>query len=204
MTAHDPEEAYEYVSNDPIEENTNNGDILERIRPIFTQLVRTCRSQGTFYFPAMIAQGSLEDPYLFAWTNLEELKYFALSLYKASVLFTSLTDNCGDDNNSNNDDDEHDERTSASISLSDLEFPVPDNGYLWSAPGAREFFRRRELQLRDPATVERSQYIRDSGLWISDIVGGKGKVSPAHRRRAWMSLGPFLGYIAGVDIAWAK
>lgn len=195
MIAHDPEEAYDNISNDLIEENTSSEDILERIRPIFTHLVRTCRAQGAFFFPAMIAQGSLEDPYLFAFTNLEELKYFALSLYKASALFTNLTHN--HDNNTN---DKHD----ASISLSELEFPVPDNGYLWFSPGAREFFRRCELQQRDPVKIERSRYIRDSGPWISDIVGGKAKVPLAHRRRAWMSLGPFLGYIAGVDLSSAK
>lgn len=203
MTAHDPEEAYDNISNDPTD--TNNEDILERVRPIFTHLVRTCRTQGAFYFPAMIAQGSLEDPYLFAFTNLEELKYFALSLYKASILFTNLTHNhdnsSGSSNNNSNSGDKHDD---ARISLSELEFPVPDNGYLWFAPGAREFFRRRELQLRDPAKKERSRYIRDSGPWICDIVGGRAKVSPAQRRRAWMSLGPFLGYIAGVDLSSAK
>lgn len=198
MTAHDPEDVYEdSISNNQTEETPNNEDILERIRPIFSHLVRTCRAQGVFYFPAMVAQGSVEDPYLYAWTNLEELKYFALSLYKASTLFTNLTaDNCGGGN---------DKQQNASISLSDLQFPVPDNGYLWFAPGAREFFRRRELQLRDPVKIERSRYARDCGPWICDIVCGKAKVWPAHRRRAWMSLGPFLGYIAGVDLqSWAK
>lgn len=33
------------------------------------------------------------------------------------------------------------------LSISDLEFPLPDGGYLWDAPGTREFYRRYRAQV---------------------------------------------------------
>ncbi|KAH8700609.1 hypothetical protein BGW36DRAFT_132549 [Talaromyces proteolyticus] len=177
-------------------ENINGDDIIDHIRPIFTRLVRTCRAQGVLYYPAMLAQGGIDDPLVYAWVNLEELKYFALTLYKVSVIFAKLS-NDGD----NMLDDYEDDGNSSILSLDDLQFPVPDNGYLWSTPGVREFFRRRELQHRDPATASKTSAPGDAEPWISEILGEKAKgFSRAQKRKAWMSLGPFLGYLVGVDL----
>lgn len=183
-------------------EEAGPDDALLRVRPIFTRLVRTCRAQGVFHFPTMIAQNRADDPWVYRSTNLEELKYFALTLFKVSVLFSRLV---------SDDDDEDSENV---LSLSDLDFPLPDNGYLWAAPSIRELFCRRERQLRDPATRKTGDSRPSAGTdhghnqttpWISELFGNKinkkSQMSRAERRRAWMRLGLWLGYLAGVDPA---
>ncbi|KAL1970538.1 hypothetical protein VTN77DRAFT_4182 [Rasamsonia byssochlamydoides] len=154
----------------------------------------------------MLSQGRRpENPIIYAWTLLEEMKRFALTLYKVNVLFSRLV---GDDHHHNDNGNEKLEL----LSLSDLQFPLPENGYLWSAHPIREWFRRRELQLRDPVvriTKRRDvdpptpappvRYTRDEEPWICDIFGQADMKSKAERRRAWMRLGPWLGFLAGMD-----
>lgn len=182
-------------------------DVLLSVKPIFARLVRTCRTQGLLYYPSMLAQGRADDPIIYAWTLLEETKLFALTLFKVNVLFSRLV---GDVNKNGNDDDNKLEV----LSLSDLQFPLPDNGYLWSAHPIREWFRRRELQLRDPVIVPTKRrdgqvdhhqpprdYNRDEDPWICDIFASSSSSSASkiERRRAWMRLGPWLGFLAGMD-----
>jgi hypothetical protein len=217
---------------DDDDDNDDGEDILllQRVRPIFSRLVRSCRAQGLLYCPAMLAQIRPDDPIIYAWTMLEETKLFALTLYKVNVLFSRLLNTNNNTYPNNNDDDDNDEDNDLeTLSLSDLQFPLPDSGYLWSCYPIREWFRRRELQLRDPPVTiggnnkrkrkgkqKRSDGDGDSDdmdydeelsspPWISDIFGrvdhnrNSSTKAAARRRRAWMRLGPWLGFLAGMD-----
>ncbi|KAL2007887.1 hypothetical protein VTN00DRAFT_7869 [Thermoascus crustaceus] len=57
-------------------------EVLNRIRPILTSLIETCRAKGLFFYPAMLAQCRPDDPIIYSWTHIEEAKRFALALFK--------------------------------------------------------------------------------------------------------------------------
>lgn len=153
-------------------------EVLNRVRPILTSLIETCRAKGLFFYPAMLAQCRPDDPIIYSWTHIEEAKRFDLALFKVSVLFSSLID---------------DEEDYSPLLLSDLQFPLPDNGYLWGSRPIREWCRRRDLQLKDGAGTE--------DQWISRIfeeARSKGD-RKAQQRRAWLRMGAWLGFLAGVE-----
>ncbi|KAF5015668.1 hypothetical protein F66182_12911, partial [Fusarium sp. NRRL 66182] len=57
-------------------------DVLDRIYPIFTRLVDTCRVQRLLHYPSMLSQIHADDPLVFKFNASEEFKYFALTLFK--------------------------------------------------------------------------------------------------------------------------
>ncbi|KAL1999979.1 hypothetical protein VTN02DRAFT_3723 [Thermoascus thermophilus] len=154
--------------------------VLKRVRPILTSLIETCRARGLFFYPAMLAQARPDDPVIYTWTHVEEAKRFALILFKASVLFSRLVDG---------------EEDFSPLSLSDLQFPLPDNGYLWGARPIREWCRRRDLQLKDGARTE-----EEEGQWISRIFEeARSNGDRKALRRAWLRMGAWLGFLAGIE-----
>lgn len=226
MTAYE----YNYVFSDSSAGYHDNDDILDRIYPIFTHLVCTCRAQGVLNYAAMIAKTRKDDPLVYQFNSLEEFKYFALTLYKVDNMISKLM-LLSEDEDGDKDGQAADQDTSKSLSkqhsrlsISDLQFPLPVSNYLFEAPGIREFLRRRERQCRDPSTSshiygaimanDQSTFMnRELNPWICDILGHAGaapstpssstikndKQQKRLRRKAWMSLGPWLGYLVGMD-----
>ncbi|GAD92516.1 conserved hypothetical protein [Paecilomyces variotii No. 5] len=148
--------------------------LLDRVRPILASLIETCLVQGLFFYPTMLARGSPDDPIIYSWVRTEEAKRFSLTLFKISHLFSSVT---GDD---------------ARLSLSDLRFPLPDNGFLWGPrPSIHDWWRRRDLRLKNPAETE--------DRWISHVFEEARARGKAAERRAWLRMGSWLSFMAGIE-----
>lgn len=186
-------------------------DVLDSIYPIFTRLVGTCRVQRILHYPSMLSQIHADDPLVYKFSASEEFKYFALTLFKVDNILSKLMQL------GKNGDESYVETTA--LSISELQFPPPINNYLWETDGIREVLRRRARQCRDPSrssdiynaimTDDRETALnRQSNPWICDILGPveqesggmQGKMNVKRKRKAWMSLGPWLGYLVGLDI----
>ncbi|OKL59495.1 hypothetical protein UA08_05277 [Talaromyces atroroseus] len=210
MTAHDGANEFDH-DNDNDDENETD---IHRIHSIFTHLARTCRAQGVLHYPAMLAQISIDDPIVFKFTNVEEFKCFALTLFKVDHLLSPLILL---DSQRPGQEEQQQERNNNRLSISDLQFPLPDSGYLHESPSIREFLRRRERQARDPSvsSTRKSAIVADDrkammdrkkNPWICDILGcalTTAEVDNVEQRKqkqkAWLRLGPWLGYIGGLD-----
>lgn len=193
------------------DEDEEEEDVLDRIYPIFTRLVDTCRVQRILHYPSMLSQIHADDPLVYKFSASEEYKYFALTLFKVDNILSKLIQLGRDDLNNN--DDKPDVGYTA-LAISDLQFPPPVNNYLWEADGIRELLRRRTRQCRDPsrssvvytavmADDRETSLNRELNPWICDILGPAAKdgkqLGKKKRRKAWMSLGPWLGYLVGLD-----
>ncbi|KAF4216786.1 hypothetical protein CNMCM8980_006014 [Aspergillus fumigatiaffinis] len=97
-------------------------DLYVRCRSMLHAVTTTCITGGLFSYAKMRAQIEPTDSLLFSWTYAEEVKRLALSIYKLNVQFGT-----------------------GMLKLSDLQFPLPDSGYLWDAQGSKEFYRRRTI-----------------------------------------------------------
>ncbi|KAJ9231836.1 transcriptional regulator family: C2H2 zinc finger and Fungal Specific TF [Paecilomyces variotii] len=163
------------IAGPPPREEDSTEALLDRVRSILTSLIETCLVQGLFFYPSMLARGCPDDPIVYAWARTEEAKRFSLTLFKVSNLFSGVT---GDD---------------ARLSVSDLRFPLPDNGFLWGPrPSIHDWWRRRDLRLKNPAETE--------DRWISDIFEeARAQGEKAGERRAWLRMGCWLGFMAGVE-----
>lgn len=226
LTAEDYTEVF--ASNkDKNEDGDNNDeggeaeeDVLDRIYPIFTRLVDTCRVQRLLHYPSMLSQIHADDPLVFKFNASEEFKYFALTLFKVDNIYSKLIQfGKNTVRNSNDMASEQDDSGYTPLAISDLQFPPPVNNYLWEADGIRELLRRRARQCRDPtrssdvynaimADDRETSLNRETNPWISDILATasagdealqKEKSLERKRRKAWMSLGPWLGYLVGLD-----
>jgi hypothetical protein len=120
-----------------IREATSN--LQERCSSLLRALTTTCIAGGLFSHERMRAQIHPSDSMLFAWTYIEETQRLALALFKVNTLFRT-----------------------GMLRVEDLEFPLPENGYLWDAPETRDFYGRYHAQLESGA------YARDPPL-ICDI-----------------------------------
>jgi hypothetical protein len=97
----------------------------------------------------MRAQIQPTDSMLFAWTYVEETQRLALALFKVNTLFqTSM------------------------LRVEDLEFPLPENGYLWDAPETRDFYSRYHAQLESGAYASNRPLICDIFRDVEN--GGRG------------------------------
>ncbi|EFQ99573.1 hypothetical protein MGYG_02585 [Nannizzia gypsea CBS 118893] len=107
---------------------------------LLTSLVHTCLHQGLFSYPSIIAQFKPGDePDVFIWLGIEEVKRFALALYKISKIYYTLGDKIHDhgleahqlrEKQPNNCSSNAPNRV---LSLTDLQFGVPDSDSLWNA-----------------------------------------------------------------------
>ncbi|EED16866.1 conserved hypothetical protein [Talaromyces stipitatus ATCC 10500] len=195
-------------------------DVLDRIYPIFTRLVCTCRVQRILYYPSILSQIREDDPLVYKFSAAEELKYFALTLFKVDNILSKLMHLDQVPDTSSDVGGGH-----VPLSISELQFPPPVNNYLWETDGIREWLRRRARQCRDPsrsshiygaimANDRRTVLNRELNPWICDILGSGHVDGQAGnelqmattakklggRRRAWMGLGPWLGYLVGLDV----
>lgn len=177
------------IAGTPSEGEESSEIPLERIRPILTCLIETSLAQGLFYYPAILARGSPDDPIIFAWIRTDEAKRFSLTLFKVSILFSSIA---GDDDDRDDTHDQH-HRRRGKLSISDLQFPLPDNGFLWgSRPNIHEWWRRRDLRCKNPADTD--------DRWISDIFAdARARGGKAEERRAWLRMGAWLGFLVGIE-----
>lgn len=215
VTAND----YTEVFGSDEDEEEDEEDVIDRIYPIFTRLVETCRVQRILHYPSMLSQIHADDPLVYKFSASEEFKYFALTMFKVDNILSKLIQ-LGRNN------DDKPEGGYTALSISDLQFPPPINNYLWEADGIRELLRRRTRQCRDPARSSdvysavmaddrETSLNRELNPWICDILGpaasaeskdsgemqGKNNNTLGRKRRkAWMSLGPWLGYLVGLDV----
>jgi hypothetical protein len=118
-------------------------DLYVRCRSMLHAVTTTCITGGLFSYAKMRAQIEPTDSLLFSWTYAEEVKRLALSIYKLNVQFGT-----------------------GMLKLSDLQFPLPDSGYLWDAQGSKEFYRRYNVLVASGNCVDGCLYViysRDIG-----------------------------------------
>lgn len=236
ITANDDEDEDEDKDKEKEKRWHKELDVLDCVYPIFTRLVSTCRIQQMLYYPSMLAQIHDGDALSYKFTASEEFKYFALTLFKVDSILSHLmqldhpvretTETSSNNNNKTN-------AYGGSLSISELQFPLPASNYLWEANGIREWLRRRARQCRSPTQFpdmynamlsnDRERALdRTVHPWICDILrpvmtehssGNQAQTVSSQisltiepnsvkklRRKAWMRLGPWLGYLVGVDV----
>ncbi|QKX59535.1 uncharacterized protein TRUGW13939_06669 [Talaromyces rugulosus] len=101
---------------------------------LLVALVHNCLKRNMFFYPSMLAQfNSTSVPEVFTWLGIEEVKRFALALYKVCrqcrVDDTRLLDS---DMFSNSRREPH-WQGGCLLSLFDLQFALPDSDELWHA-----------------------------------------------------------------------
>ncbi|KAL2810343.1 hypothetical protein BJX63DRAFT_423177 [Aspergillus granulosus] len=115
-----------------------NMEMHGRCTSMLHALTTTCIAGGLFSYERMRGQIHASDSLLFSWTYVEETQRLALALFKVNSFF----------------------RTEM-LSVSDLEFPLPENGYLWDAPETNEFYSRYHAQLESGAYAHEAPLICD-------------------------------------------
>ncbi|GFF71137.1 C2H2 type zinc finger domain protein [Aspergillus udagawae] len=95
---------------------------------LLTTLTDTCLRKNMFFYPAILDQFSRDSvPDVFVWVGIEEVKRFALALYKVG---RSCHIQC--ENGPRNSLHSANRRRSL-LSLADLQFALPDSDELWHA-----------------------------------------------------------------------
>lgn len=126
---------------------------------ILAAVLRSCRKHNIFSYPTMLARYQDIDNITTIWVGVEEMKRFALALYKVSRL-------CGDADNGEGE---------GRLTLSELQFPPPDSNSLWGAMSNRELSEL--LRTGRDGNPERSNDSR----WISESGGLLDAVDPGFR-----------------------
>lgn len=124
---------------------------------ILVTLVRVCRRHHLFFYPRMVERYHGINSMACIWVGVEEIKRLGIALYRVCKL-------CSDSNSSNVDGSEHLEPEF--LTLSDLQFPIPDNNELWNAESNTVLSRRLAAIGASGAT--------DGGReknWISNLGG---------------------------------
>ncbi|KAL4948562.1 hypothetical protein BDW69DRAFT_198784 [Aspergillus filifer] len=145
--------------------HNTTSDLENRCRSLLLAVTITCIRGGLFKYPLMRSLIEPTDSLLFTWTYMEEIKRLALTIFKLNLHF-----NMG------------------IITLSDLEFPPPDNGYLWDAPNSREFYRRYNAQLKSGTTVDGNPYICEIVRGAKEGNGGNEKLGVLLQADPWVGL----------------
>ncbi|OGM42631.1 putative C6 and C2H2 transcription factor [Aspergillus bombycis] len=83
-------------------------------------LVRTCLQRKMFFYPSMVAQFKNTLPDVYIWVGVEEVKRFALSLYKVCRSCRVPDTDASSQGRS-------------LLSLANLQFALPDSDELWHA-----------------------------------------------------------------------
>ncbi|EIT77706.1 hypothetical protein AO1008_09571 [Aspergillus oryzae 100-8] len=126
---------------------------------LLTSLVETCRELGLFSYPNMLAKHHSLAPIALVWVNVEEIKRFGLALYKICRLCTRSALAGTTDSDSS-------DMRSELLTLSDLDFCMPDSDEMWNAPssiGAES--------IRSAIFHQACRDSRDTDNWISQTSG---------------------------------
>ncbi|BCS29350.1 uncharacterized protein APUU_70920S [Aspergillus puulaauensis] len=124
---------------------------------LLASLVETCRRVGLFNYPNMLSRFHPSAPIALIWVSVEEIKRFGLALYKLCRLCTRTgLDTGGSSGGSSGG------PRSELLTLTDLDFCMPDSDEVWNAPPdtGTEWFRSSALQ-------QSCRDNRDPDGWIS-------------------------------------
>ncbi|KAL4782330.1 hypothetical protein BJX76DRAFT_332931 [Aspergillus varians] len=113
-------------------------DIYERCRLMLHAVTTACITGGIFSYKKVRSLIAPTDSVRFSWTYAEEIKRLALAIFKLNMHFNT-----------------------GMLTVFDLQFPLPDGGYLWDAPESKEFYRRYHSQLESGTSVENRPLICD-------------------------------------------
>lgn len=95
---------------------------------LLTTLTDTCLRKNMFFYPEILAQVSRDSvPDVFIWVGIEEVKRFALALYKVC---RSCHIQC---KNGPRNSLHRTQRGRSLLTLADLQFSLPDSDELWNA-----------------------------------------------------------------------
>ncbi|RJE25303.1 hypothetical protein PHISCL_02332 [Aspergillus sclerotialis] len=127
-----------------------------RIQPdeheLLVALVQSCRRLGMLSYPNILAHHEITAPLALVWVSVEEIKRFGLALYKVCRMCSRPESLRRNDKSLG----------SELLTLSDLNFCMPDSDELWNAPGDAESGTIRR--------VASHTNLRDNGnpdAWIS-------------------------------------
>lgn len=87
-----------------------------------------------FYYPNIIARFSQNEPPVYVWVSIEEIKRFNSALFKACRAFNGSGRQGGSIENFN-----MEETVSWALSARELQFPLPRNKPLWNALSREEW-----------------------------------------------------------------
>ncbi|PYI03537.1 C6 and C2H2 transcription factor [Aspergillus sclerotiicarbonarius CBS 121057] len=130
---------------------------------LLTSLVTTCRRRGMFSYPTMLAQHHADAPIALIWVGVEEVKRFGLALYKLCRLCARRDDASGHAST-----DGDGSGVSELLTLSDLDFCLPDSDAAWEAAPASG---AEAGSIRSLAMGQTCRDNRDPDGWISQTSG---------------------------------
>lgn len=120
----------------------------------------TCLAGGLFTYAKMQALLEPTDSLVYSWTYMEEVKRLALTIFKLNHHFNT-----------------------GMLRLSDLQFPLPDSGYLWDAPETKDFYCRYHVQLESRTRVDDGPLICDI---VKDAQDGKRGLGMLFQADSWL------------------
>lgn len=115
---------------------------------ILVVLVQTCRRHRLFFYPTMLGRHHGINSMACIWVGVEEIKRLGIALYR-------VCKSCSDGSNVGG----HE-----LLTLSDLQFPMPDSDELWNAETNTTLSRR--LAKVDPSATLHGWQKHN---WISDL-----------------------------------
>lgn len=115
---------------------------------ILVVLVQTCRRHRLFFYPTMLGRYHGINSMACIWVGVEEIKRLGIALYRVCKL-------CSDGNNVGG---------SELLTLSDLQFPMPDSNELWNAE-TNTILSRRLAKVDPSAKLDGWQ----EQNWISNL-----------------------------------
>ncbi|KAL6233802.1 hypothetical protein BDW75DRAFT_182152 [Aspergillus navahoensis] len=134
--------------------------IVSRCRLLLQAVTTTCLAGGLFTYPKMHALLEPSDSVVYSWPYMEEIKRLALIIFKLNLHFNT-----------------------GMLRLSDLQFPLPDSGYLWDAPETKDFYRRYHIQVESGTCVGDGPFICDI---VRDIKAGRMGVGILFQADTWL------------------
>ncbi|KAF7595584.1 hypothetical protein BBP40_005619 [Aspergillus hancockii] len=129
---------------------------------ILTALVRTCLRHDVFSYPTMLGRYQDIDSVTCIWVGVEEMKRFALALYKiCRICHRGRLDGA-------------EANGLPLLCLSDLRFPVPDSNRLWEAESNPDLSNLLARTYRDANTEGRrdTKWISDCGVLLDGVDPG--------------------------------
>ncbi|KAJ5354596.1 hypothetical protein N7541_005640 [Penicillium brevicompactum] len=123
---------------------------------LFDALVRSCRNLGMFSYPKMLAQYPTATPITMIWVGVEEMKRFALALYKVAHISTT-----GDRNES---------ACEKLLTIADLSFSMPYCDEVWNIPRGSDTrsLVRAIAETRQDENTDDKEWISTSSTTLHD------------------------------------